>query len=74
MAKVPVSLGFQEVLEAVETLPPEDQVILLEIIRNRLIACRRSELVAEVKEARAAYKRGRIRRGTVSDLIQQISK
>lgn len=67
-------MGFQEVIEAVEELSPEDQVMLLEIIRNRLIACRRGELVAEVQQARAAHKRGEVRRGTVSDLIQRTSK
>ncbi len=74
MARAPASSEFQEVLEAVEALPPEDQVMLLEIIRNRLIACRRGEMAADVQEARAAHKRGRVRRGTVSDLIQQIAK
>lgn len=74
MGRGPATLGFQEVLEAVEELPPEDQIMLLEIIRNRLVACRRGGLVAEVQEARAARKRGEVRRGTVSDLIQQLSK
>ncbi len=36
---------FQEVLDAVETLPPDDQVLLIEIVRQRLIQDRRAELV-----------------------------
>jgi len=63
---------FQEVIEAVETLPPEDQLMLIDIIRQRLIEQRRSELISEVAEARQAYYRGEVRHGTVVDLMKEL--
>jgi hypothetical protein len=63
---------FQQVIETVETLPPDDQVLLIEIIRQRLIQRRRSELISEVAVARQAYHRGDVRRGTVADLMKEL--
>ena len=51
----PVSSRFQQVIETVEALPPDDQLLLIEIIRQRLIQYRRAELAAEVAEARQSY-------------------
>lgn len=65
---------FQDVIETVETLPPEDQALLVEIIRQRLIQHRRRELAAEIAEAREAYQRGEVHRGTVADLMEELTK
>lgn len=65
---------FQDVIETVETLPPEDQALLVEIIRQRLIQHRRRELAAEIAEAREAYQRGEVHRGTVADLMVELTK
>ncbi len=59
---------FQEVIETIEALPPGDQTLLIEIIGRRLIQQRRAELAADIAEARNAYQRGEVRRGTVADL------
>jgi hypothetical protein len=66
------SSDFQRVIEDVETLPVDDQMLLIEIIRQRLIQHRRSELIAEVAEARQAYRTGDVRRGTVEDLLKEL--
>jgi len=66
------SSDFQKVLENVEMLPPDDQMLLIEIIRQRLIQHRRSELISQVAEARRAYQTGNVRRGTVDDLLQEL--
>jgi hypothetical protein len=66
------SSDFQRVIEDVETLPVDGQMFLIEIIRQRLIQHRRSELVAEVAEARQAYQMGNVRRGTVEDLLKEL--
>lgn len=65
---------FQEVIETVEALPPDDQTLLIEIIRQRLIQHRRSELATEIAEAREAYRRGEVRRGTVADLMEELTE
>ena len=64
---------FQQVIETIETLPPDDQILLVEIIRQRLIQRRRSELISEVAAARQAYQRGDVRRGTVADLMRELA-
>jgi hypothetical protein len=68
-----VSSRFQEVIETVEALPPEDQSLLIEIIRQRLIQQRRAELAQEIAEARHAYEQGKVRRGTVADLTAELA-
>jgi hypothetical protein len=67
------SSHFQEVIEAVEALPPDDQALLVEIIRHRLIQYRRKKLAAEIAEAREVYQRGEVRRGTVADLMKELA-
>jgi hypothetical protein len=74
MSKKKASSRFQEVIEAVETLPPDDQELLIAIIRQRLIQHRRAELAAEIAEARRAYQQGEIRRGTVADLMEELAE
>jgi hypothetical protein len=63
---------FQKVIEDVEALPVGDQMLLIEIIRQRLIQQRRSAIVAEVAEARQAYQMGNVQRGTVEDLLREL--
>lgn len=70
MSKAVVSLSFQDLIEAIETLTLEDQELLIEIVRKRLSQQRRAELVKEVAEARNAYERGEIQRGTAADLME----
>jgi len=74
MSKKSVAPRFQEVIETVEALPPDDQALLIGIIRQRLIQHRRAELAAEIAEARQAYQRGDVRRGTVADLMEEIAE
>jgi len=74
MGKKKVSSRFQQVIETVEALPPDDQLLLIEIIRQRLIQPRRAELAAEIAEARDAYQRGDVRRGTVADLMKELAE
>ncbi|MCJ7620696.1 MAG: hypothetical protein MUP64_10825 [Anaerolineae bacterium] len=66
------SSDLQRVIEDVETLPVDDQMLLIEIIRQRLIQHRRSDLIADVAEARQAYQEGNVRRGTVDDLLKEL--
>ena len=49
---------FQKALEIIESLPEE----------------RRDRLAQSIKEAREEYKRGKIRKGTVDDLMHELSK
>ena len=65
---------FQEAIETVEALPPKDQDMLIEILRKRRIEQRRAELAAEIAQARREYKQGKLRPGTVADIMKEITK
>jgi hypothetical protein len=68
------SSGFQQAIETVEQLPPEEQEMLIEIVRQRLIEERRTELSAEIASSRSAYERGDVRRGMADDLIKELAE
>ena len=68
------SSDFQRVIESVEALTIDDQFLLVEIIRQRLNQYRRSQLIAEVAEARQAYQAGNVQRGTVDDLLKELDQ
>jgi hypothetical protein len=68
------SSRFQDAIETVEALPPDDQALLIEIIRKRSIENRRRELTAEIAEVREAYRRDEVYRGTVADLMEELSE
>jgi len=65
---------FQEVIENVESLPLDDQALLIKIIRGRLIENRRTELATEIAETHSAYQRGEVRRGTMAELMEELSE
>ncbi len=67
-------LTFNDALEVVESLPEDQRESLLEIIRNRLIEERRDKLVLSIKKAKREYQKGKIRRGSVDDLMREVSR
>jgi hypothetical protein len=64
---------FQQVIEAVESLAPEAQAVLIDIIQKRLKQRRRDELIQAVKEAEQEYTTGNVRRGSVADLMAELN-
>jgi hypothetical protein len=65
-------LSFGEVLETVEQLSLEDQAMLIDIIRRRIIEQRRSELAKDIQEAQKEFKAGNARRVTPDELMAEI--
>jgi len=65
---------FQDVLDMIESLPKEQQENLIAIIRRRLIEHKREVLAERINEAREEYRLGKVRRGTVDDLMKEISE
>lgn len=74
MQSTPDSSAFQQAIEGVEMLPADDQLLLIEIIKQRLIQHRRAELVARVAEAREAYRTENVHQGTVDDLMRELEE
>ncbi|BBO18605.1 conserved hypothetical protein [Candidatus Brocadia pituitae] len=67
------NITFQEAIEIIESLPEYQQEDLIHIIRHRLTEQRREQLASNIKEARAEYARGEIKKGTVDDLMKEFS-
>jgi hypothetical protein len=65
---------FQEALDIIESLPEYQQADIIEIVRKRLIEHRRELLASNIGEARREYARGDIRKGSVDDLMREISE
>ena len=65
---------FADALASVETLAMEDQAALVEVVNKRIAVARRREMVQEIAEARAEYRRGNVKRGTASDLMRELRR
>ena len=68
------SKTFQEALDIIESLPKYQQEDIIEIIRQRLIEQRRELLAKNIGEAREEYARGEVKKGTVDDLMRELSE
>jgi len=66
--------GFQQALETVESLSADEKELLIEIIQKRLQEQRRKELVEIVAEARKDYVQGKVRRGSVADIMAELDR
>lgn len=59
---------LQTVLEYVESLSPEDQDLLLELIYKRRVEQRRQEIARNAEQTLEALTTGKAKRGTLADL------
>jgi len=63
---------FQKALATIEALPSHQQVDLVEVMRRRLAESRRDEIAASIREAKADYRRGQVKKGTLVDLMKDL--
>ncbi len=63
---------FDEVLEAIEQLPADEQADLLEVVRRRLAERGRQRVIEEIGEARAQFSNGTAKPASVDDLMREI--
>ncbi|MEO5356993.1 MAG: hypothetical protein H7844_06815 [Nitrospirae bacterium YQR-1] len=68
------NLAFQDALEIVESLPESQQEDLIGIVRNRLLEHRRELLAESITEAKRDYLNGKVKKGSVDDLMKDIYK
>ena len=71
MEKIEVS-QLQQALDVVESLPPDDQETLLDLIRHRLVERRRAEIARNAKETLQAVRDGRAQYGSIEDLRRDL--
>lgn len=71
-----MSLGttFNEVLEAVEDLPDDQQADLVELVRRRLAERGRRQIIADAAAARQEYAEGKARAMSVDDIMREIGQ
>ena len=67
MANTPAS-PLQEALELVESLSPEDQLTLIELVSRRLIELKRIDIANNAEATHKAVREGKTRFGSVDDL------
>ncbi|MBI4811809.1 MAG: hypothetical protein HY800_10285 [Ignavibacteriales bacterium] len=71
---MPSELTVNDALEAIAQLSPEDQMMIAEIIRRRLIELRRHELAESVRESREEYIKGLTKHGSVDNFIDELER
>ncbi|MBU0511760.1 MAG: hypothetical protein KJ638_08685 [Chloroflexi bacterium] len=65
---------FQQALDFIEQFPVADQEALLDIVRQRLIEQRRTEIAANAKATLQAFREGHAQVGTIDDLRRDLLK
>jgi hypothetical protein len=68
------NVTFQEALEIIEALPEYQQEDLVNVIKNRIIEQRRELLAKNIREAKEEYARGEVKKGTVDDLMKELTE
>ena len=67
-----VNTPFERALDTIDQLSPTDQDAVIEIVRKRQIAQRRSEIAANAKDTLQAFREGRAIYGTIDDLHRDL--
>lgn len=65
---------LEQAIESVEALSPEEQETLINVVKRRLIEKRRDEIASNIAQAQAEYDSGKVFRGTVDQIIDELSK
>jgi hypothetical protein len=65
---------LQRVLDVVESLPPTQQILLVELVRKRASLRRRAGIARAAADALKAHRQGRVRRGSAVDLMRDLTR
>jgi hypothetical protein len=65
--------SFDQLLDAISQLPPEEQADLVDVVRRRLSELRRREIVAEVLEAERELQQAPGEPRAARDVIRDIT-
>ncbi len=64
---------FQNALDTIESLPDYQQEHLIDIVRCRLLEHKRDQFAENIKKARDEYAQGKVKTGTVAELMKELS-
>jgi hypothetical protein len=63
---------LEQALDAVSHLPSEQQEMLIDIVKHRLVEARRNDIAQSAKEAIAAFHNGELSPQPVDDIIAEL--
>ncbi|MBI5324680.1 MAG: hypothetical protein HZB41_05325 [Ignavibacteriae bacterium] len=69
-----MNMTFNDLVDTVDELPYEEQEVLVDIINKRIIERKRNEIINDVIQGRKDYQEGNVRRGTVADLMKDLTE
>ena len=72
MLKAEKNSHFQKAIEILESLTLEEQEVMVNILQNRIKQQRRAQLVNAVNESRQEYAQGKIKTGSIVDLLGEL--
>lgn len=65
---------LDQVIESIENLSIDEQETLIDLIRHRLAERRRSEIAANIAQAQIEYQAGKVYRGNVTQIMDELRK
>ncbi len=65
---------FNQILEMIDNLSPDEQEDLINIARHRTIEQRREEIATNIINSHQEYQQDEVFRGTVDDVIAELNK
>ncbi|MCM0589834.1 MAG: hypothetical protein HEQ35_12505 [Gloeotrichia echinulata IR180] len=65
---------FDAIVELVEEMSDDEQITLIELIKQRLREKRRDEISLNIVRANEEYLNGEVFRGTVADVMAQLKQ
>jgi hypothetical protein len=66
------SANINDFLESISKLPLDDQLMISEIIRKRVIEEKRKKLAESVKEGKEEYLSNKTNKGSVEDFLKDL--
>lgn len=64
--------SLNRIIDDFNELPFEDREYAIELIQKQLIEAKRERIARRVKEAGANLKKGKVKRGTIEDLLKDL--
>jgi len=66
------TIMFDQILEKVDTMPLEEQELIIEILQNRYREKRREDILKNAEKTLEEYRKGLTSKGTVTDLLKEL--
>lgn len=68
------TISLDEALETVMQLPPDQQEMLIDIVRHRQVERQRQEIADDAQESLAAFRAGELNPQSASDIISELRR